>query len=89
MNLCFIHLYLSALALSRCFSVIPIFRINYPGKFSMKIVNFTHGHNILRIFEFFLQIFLSLEVKHIVITSNKNGIYEMPHELPNDLRLGS
>ena len=55
----------------------------------MKFVNFTHGHNILRIFEIFLQIFLSLEVKHIVIASNKNGIYEMPHELPNDLRLGS
>ena len=35
----------------------------------------------------FYQIFLSPQVKQIVIISNKHGIYELPHELPNDLRL--
>ena len=35
----------------------------------------------------FYQIFLSPQVKRIVIISNKHGIYELPHELPNDLRL--
>ena len=37
-------------------------------------------------FLMFYQIFLSPEVKWIVIISNKNGIYELPHELPNNLR---
>ena len=32
----------------------------------------------------FYQIFLSPQVKRIVIISNKHGIYELPHELPND-----
>ena len=35
----------------------------------------------------FYQIFLSLQVKRIVIISNKHGIYRLPHELPNDLGL--
>ena len=35
----------------------------------------------------FYQIFLSPQVKQSVIISNKLGIYELPHELPNDLRL--
>ena len=33
------------------------------------------------------QIFFSPEVKTSVIISNKHGIYELPHELRNDLRL--
>ena len=33
------------------------------------------------------QIFFSPQVKRSVIISNKHGIYELPHELPNDLRL--
>ena len=33
------------------------------------------------------QFFLSPQVKRNVIISNKYGIYELPHELPNDLRL--
>ena len=33
------------------------------------------------------QIFLSPEVKRSVIISNKYAIYELPQELPNDLRL--
>ena len=35
----------------------------------------------------FDKIFVSPQVKRIVIISNKNGIYELPHELPNELRL--
>ena len=35
----------------------------------------------------FYQIFLSPQVKRTVIISNKHGIYELPHELPKDLRL--
>ena len=30
------------------------------------------------------QIFLSPQVERNVIISNKHGIYELPHELPND-----
>ena len=35
----------------------------------------------------FDKIFVSPQVKRIVIISNKHGIQELPHELPNDLRL--
>ena len=35
----------------------------------------------------FHQIFLSPQVKRSAIISNKRGIYELPHELPNDLKL--
>ena len=35
----------------------------------------------------FDKIFVSPQVKRIVIISNKHGIYELPHELPNNLRL--
>ena len=31
--------------------------------------------------------FVSPQVKQMVIISNKHGICELPHELPNDLRL--
>ena len=33
------------------------------------------------------QIFFSRQVKRWVIITNKHGIFELPHELPNDLRL--
>ena len=35
----------------------------------------------------FHQIFLSPQVKRSAVISNKYGIHELPHELPNDLRL--
>ena len=35
-------------------------------------------------FLLFLRIFLSPQVKRIVIITNKHGIYELPHELSND-----
>ena len=35
----------------------------------------------------FYQIFLSPQVKRWAIVTYKYGIYELPHELPNDLRL--
>ena len=33
------------------------------------------------------QIFLLPQVQRKIIISNKQGIYELPYELPNDLRL--
>ena len=33
------------------------------------------------------QVFLSPQVKQSTVISNKQGVYELPHELPNDLRL--
>ena len=35
----------------------------------------------------FYQTFLSPQVKQCAISTCKDGIYELPHELPNDLRL--
>ena len=35
----------------------------------------------------FYQIFLSPQVKRSAIISNKHGMYELPQDLPNDLRL--
>ena len=35
----------------------------------------------------FYQFFLSPQVKRWAIITYKHGIYELPHELPNDLRL--
>ena len=35
----------------------------------------------------FYQIFLSPQVKRCEIITHKHGIYELPHEVPNDLRL--
>ena len=35
----------------------------------------------------FCQIFLSPQVKQNAIVSNKQGVYELPRELLNDLRL--
>ena len=35
----------------------------------------------------FDKISVSPQVKQIVIISNEDGIYELPHKLPNDLRL--
>ena len=33
----------------------------------------------------FYQIFLSPQVKLLAIITSKHGIYELPHDLPNDL----
>ena len=43
-------------------------------------------HNILRLFDV-LPNFLSLQVKRCAIITYKHGIYDLPHYLPNDLRL--
>ena len=34
----------------------------------------------------FYQIYVSSQVKRSTIISNKRGMHELPHELPNDLR---
>ena len=38
-------------------------------------------------FSMFYQIFLSAQVKRCAIITYKYGIYELPHELPDSLRL--
>ena len=38
-------------------------------------------------FLIFYQTFLSPQVKQCVISTYKHGIYELPNELPNNLRL--
>ena len=35
----------------------------------------------------FYQNFFSPQVKQSVIITNKHGIYEVPHELPNDFKI--
>ena len=48
------------------------------------------SHNMVIIFWDFVmydQIFLSPQVKLSVLVINKHGMYELPHELPNNLRL--
>ena len=42
---------------------------------------------ILWAFLMFYQIFFSPQVKQSAVISNKQGVCEVPHELPNDLRL--
>ena len=37
----------------------------------------------------FYQIFFSPQAKRCAIVTYKHGIYELPHELPNDLRLSA
>ena len=44
-----------------------------------------HCHSILRLL-MFCQILLSKQVKRRAIVSNKDGIYEFPHELSTDFR---
>ena len=52
----------------------------------VKIVNiYSHFHNIFDV----LPIFFSPQVKRCAIISYKHGIYELLHELPKDLHLGS
>ena len=36
----------------------------------------------------FYHIFLSPQVKRFAIITYKHGIYELPHQLPNKVRLG-
>ena len=50
------------------------------------VYGYNHFHNILRLFDVYL-IFLSPQVKQSAVIGNKHGIYELPHKLPNDLRL--
>ena len=45
-----------------------------------------HFYNILRLLMFY-QVFLSPQVKRWAIITYKHGMYELPQQLPNDLRL--
>ena len=42
---------------------------------------------ILLAFFMYYQIFYSLQVKQYAIITYKHGIYELPHELPNNIKL--
>ena len=47
----------------------------------------SHDHIILRLFDTLPNFpFAASEAKSVIL-SNKYGIYDLPHELPNDLRL--
>ena len=58
----------------------PIFCFN-------KTLKSTIMEIILWDFLMFYQIFRSPQVKRSTFISNKQGVYELPKELPNDLRL--
>ena len=47
---------------------------------------YNYGHNVYRPFDT-LPNFFSPQVKRSMIISNQQSIYELSHELPNDLRL--
>ena len=49
-------------------------------------LDYNHLHNILRLFDV-LRNFPSPQVKRWAIITYKHGIYELPHQLSNDLRL--
>ena len=53
------------------------------------VINFEITVLVMIFWDFFMfyQISFSPQVKRSVIISNKGGIYELPHELPNNLRL--
>ena len=50
------------------------------------IVSYNHGNDIARLLMFY-QIFLSPQVKRSLIIGNKQGVYVLPQEFPNNLRL--
>ena len=50
------------------------------------ISTYNQFHNILRHLMLY-QIFLSPQVKRCAVINYKHGIYELPHEFPNDLGL--
>ena len=61
-------------------------RINIKHNYILPHFIHNHGHNILRLFDTLPNfLFTTSETKRVI--SNKHGIYELPHELPNDLRL--
>ena len=66
------------------------FSVNMSEKFQLLLAKYviiaTIQVIILSYSLMFYQLF-SPQVKRRVIISNKHGIYELPHELPNDLRL--
>ena len=54
------------------------------------VYSYNHFHNMLRLLsnvEMFYRILRLPQVKRCAIITYKRGIYELPHELPNDLRL--
>ena len=56
------------------------------ARYTRKVLRIDFVLLIGTLFLIFYQIFLSPQAKRIVIISNKHSIYELPHELPKDLR---
>ena len=54
-----------------------------PRSYHAHTYNRFHKRDVLK----FYQIFLSPQVKRCAIITYKHGIYELPHELPYELRL--
>ena len=44
-----------------------------------------HFHNILKLFDLYQ--YFALQVKRCAIFNYKHGVYELPHKLPNNLKL--
>ena len=63
------------------------YNVNSQIKFKTTMLESTINFVIFWEFLMFYQIFLSPQVKRWAIITYKHGIYELPHELPNDLRL--
>ena len=70
-------------------SVFLVLRMRYENEtyINATIINATITFLKFRDFLMFYQIFLSSQVKWFVVIIYKHGMYELPHELPNDLRL--
>ena len=49
--------------------------------------NYNQFDNIFLEFLMFYQVFLPPQVKRSVMITYKHGVYDLSHELPNDLRL--
>ena len=68
------------------FQNVQLFSINPIKCSNVYAKSYNHGHGIFRHFDHWLNYpFTSSEMKRDYY--NKHGIYELPHELPNDLRI--
>ena len=91
--------YVVILFMSRCYSLSFLIKSTTTHKITETYLSFsmttlcckwnwaTISFTIFWDFSMFYQIFLSPQVKRWAIITYKHGIYELPRDLPNDLRL--
>ena len=60
--------------------------IEKPIAYATYATSCNHFHNILRLFYVLPNFPFTTSEKQWAIITYKHGIYELPHELPNDLR---